>query len=82
MTASHIVIMAELDPVPALVEQAEDRAWRRGQKNAVLCQHLAVEGSVDARLVEVFLEKQKIIHSALDVASLDLSQNKDLLFRG
>lgn len=66
MTAATVVVFAELDWVPAKIEQAEDRAHRRGQKSQVLVQHLAVEGSVDARLIEVLLEKQAVIHDALD----------------
>lgn len=80
MTASSLVVCAELEWVPALVEQFEDRAWRRGQPNSVLCQHLAVEGSVDARLIEVLLQKQAVVHSALDIDALDDEQKKNLLF--
>ena len=70
MTASSHVICAELDWVPAVVEQAEDRTWRRVQQNAVLVQHLAVEGSVDARLVQVLIEKMEITKDALDACNL------------
>jgi SNF2 family DNA or RNA helicase len=83
MTAARIVVIAEPDPVMALVEQAEDRLWRRGQKNAVLCQHLAVEGSTDARMIEIMLEKQAISHAALDIEALKKvgdERKNDLLF--
>jgi SNF2 family DNA or RNA helicase len=66
MTAASTVVFAELDWVPAKIEQAEDRAWRIGQTNAVLIMHLAVENSLDAHLVNVVLEKQAVIHNALD----------------
>jgi SNF2 family DNA or RNA helicase len=79
MTAARFVVMAELDFVAALVEQAEDRAWRRGQQHPVLCQHLAVEGSTDARMVEIFLEKQAISHAALDIEALERSGMKESL---
>jgi SNF2 family DNA or RNA helicase len=72
MTASDWVIFAELDWVPAVIEQAEDRAWRRGQLNAVLVQHLAVEGSVDCRFVEVLIDKMQITHAALDANALSV----------
>ncbi len=72
MTASSTVVCAELDWVPSVMEQAEDRAWRRGQKNAVLVQHLVVEGSLDAHLVEVLLAKQEIVSAALDVSHTDV----------
>jgi len=70
MTAASTVVCAELEWSPYLIEQAEARAWRRGQKNAVLSQHLAVEGSTDARLVEVLLEKEAIVHDALDISAI------------
>ena len=70
MTAGTIVVFAELDWVPARVEQAEDRAHRRGQTEMVLVQHLAVEGSLDVRLVEVLLQKQLVVGAALDHETL------------
>ena len=80
LNASSIVVFAELDWVPALIEQAEDRAWRRGQKNAVLAQHLVVEGSLDAKMVTILMEKQLVSIKALDADHFDLSQSKDLFF--
>jgi len=66
MTASSIVVFAELAWTPAEMSQAEDRAWRHGQKNAVLVQHLVVEDSLDSRMVTVLIEKQKDLDAALD----------------
>lgn len=66
MTASQYVDFAELHWVFDDIEQAEDRAWRRGQKNAVTSRHFVVEGTMDARFVEVMLEKEKINKQGLD----------------
>ncbi len=66
LTASHIVVFAELTWVPAELEQAEDRVWRIGQDNAVLIQHLVVDGSLDARMIEVLVERMDDISRALD----------------
>lgn len=66
MTASSWVIFAEMDWLPSSLEQAEDRAHRRGQTNSVLVQHLVVEGTMDARFVEVILQRQEILNQALD----------------
>lgn len=71
MTAARFVVFAELDWLPSNIEQAEDRAWRRGQKNAVLCQHLVVEGTLDSKFVETLLKKQSISHEILDDSTLD-----------
>lgn len=66
MTASSIVVFAELSWLPNEMEQAEDRAWRIGQLNSVLVQHLVVDGSLDARMAEVLLERMEIMTNALD----------------
>ncbi|AMO44145.1 SNF2 family superfamily II DNA/RNA helicase [Roseobacter phage DSS3P8] len=66
LTRARFVVFAELDWVPALIEQAEDRAWRHGQKNAVLIQHLVVDGSIEARMAMALLEKMGVIFEALD----------------
>ena len=63
--ASHVVF-AELDWVPGNMSQAEDRCHRIGQQDSVLVQHLVVDGSIDARMAEVIVDKQKILDKALD----------------
>jgi hypothetical protein len=66
LTASAHVVFAELDWVPGNVTQAEDRTHRIGQTNAVLVQHLVLEGSLDARMVHILVDKQRVIDEALD----------------
>ena len=66
LTASSHVVMVELDYVPGNVSQAEDRAHRIGQKNAVLVQHLVVEGSLDAKMATMIVEKQAQLDEALN----------------
>lgn len=66
LTRSSHVVFAELDWVPALIEQAEDRAWRHGQKNAVLIQHLVVDGSIESRMAISIVEKMEVIFATLD----------------
>lgn len=66
ITRARFVVFAELDWVPAKIEQAEDRAWRIGQVNAVLVQHLVVDGSIEARMVIALLEKMMVIAEVLD----------------
>ena len=67
LTAASTVIFAELDWVPANLSQAEDRAHRIGQASSVSVYHLVVDGSLDARMASVIVEKQDIIDRALDV---------------
>lgn len=66
MNVSQYVDFAELHWVFDDILQAEDRAWRRGQKNAVTSRHFVVEDTMDARFVEVMLEKEKINEEGLD----------------
>jgi len=66
LTASSHVIFAELDWVPGLVTQAEDRCHRIGQHDSVLVQHMVFEGSLDATMAQTLVEKQHIIDAALD----------------
>jgi len=66
LTRARFVVFAELDWVPALIEQAEDRAWRHGQLNAVLIQHLVVDGSIESRMAVALLEKMGVIAETLD----------------
>lgn len=66
LTRARFVVFAELDWVPALIEQAEDRAWRHGQLNAVLVQHLVVDGSIESRMALALLDKMGVIHDTLD----------------
>lgn len=68
LTASAHVVFAELDWVPGNITQAEDRCHRIGQTDAVLVQHLVLEGSLDARMAEVLVEKQEVLAAALDDA--------------
>lgn len=69
MTRGRFVVFAELDWTPALIEQAEDRAWRHGQKNAVMVQYLIVDGSIEAQLAQTILAKMGVIFEALDAVS-------------
>jgi SWI/SNF-related matrix-associated actin-dependent regulator 1 of chromatin subfamily A len=66
LTAASHVVFAELDWVPAAISQAESRLHRMGQKCNVTVQHLVIDGSLDAKLAAVLLNKQAVIDAALD----------------
>ena len=66
LNASSTVVFAELDWVPANLDQAEDRLHRIGQSSNVLVHHIVFEGSIDARIAQVVVEKQSIIRSILN----------------
>lgn len=78
LTRSAHVVFAELDWVPGNMTQAEDRAHRIGQKNAVLVQHIVLEDSLDERLAESLITKQDVIDRALDVQKTDEEKAAEL----
>lgn len=53
------VVFVEFTWVPGDNEQARDRAWRRGQKNPVLCQFLVYKNSIDRVVLESLFKKQE-----------------------
>lgn len=61
LTAASRVIFVEIYPVPGIMIQAEDRAHRIGQRDSVLVSHVVMDGTIDARLVELLLEKQAVL---------------------
>jgi len=66
LTASSHVVFVEGDWVPGKLAQKEDRTHRIGQKNAVLCTYLVLQGSVDAELMRSNVEKMNVIDMVLD----------------
>ena len=66
LTASSHVVFAELDWTPGNLLQAEDRAHRIGQRDAVLVQHIVLDGSLDARMTELIVSKMGVIAAAVD----------------
>jgi SWI/SNF-related matrix-associated actin-dependent regulator 1 of chromatin subfamily A len=65
LTASSHVIFVELDWVPACMQQAEDRCHRIGQLESVLVQHLVISGSLDERITEILVAKQRVANDIL-----------------
>lgn len=68
LTAASTVVFAEQDWTPGNMKQAEDRLHRIGQTDAVLVQHLVVDGSLDAHMAQTLAAKSDLIGSALDAA--------------
>jgi len=65
--ASH-VIFVEMDWSPLVVQQAEDRCHRVGQKGSVLIQYLYFQNTIDEHLVGVLAAKQSAVTAAIDEA--------------
>lgn len=66
LTAASHVVAGELDWRPGIMSQCEDRCHRYGQRDSVFIQHLVLDGSIDARMAKVIVDKQDVIDRALD----------------
>lgn len=78
LTAASHVVFAELDWTPARVTQAEDRCHRIGQTDSVLVQHLVLEGSLDAMMAQMIVDKQDVADRALDKAGKPIEAQKQV----
>jgi len=62
----NTVVFAELDWTPSLVDQAESRLQRIGQKNTVWVYHIVANDSIDSRIVKLMMEKEAVSKEILD----------------
>ncbi len=60
------IVFAELDWVPGVITQAEDRCHRIGQEKSLLVQHLVASNSMDSNMAKRIVTKQKSIQKALN----------------
>ena len=67
LTAADHAVFAELDWVPSTITQAEDRIHRIGQQEAVLIQHIVFQGSLDQKMADLIVDKQRIADESLDL---------------
>lgn len=65
VVSSHVVVV-ELPWDPSQAEQAEDRAHRIGQLNAVTVHYLLVNGSIECLMIDALLAKQEVIEKILN----------------
>jgi len=61
LTKAEIVIMNSLDWVPGNHEQAEDRAYRIGQKETVNIYYMLIDDTIDTLVWNILNEKKKVI---------------------
>lgn len=62
----NIIVFAELDWTPSLVDQAESRLQRIGQKNTVWVYHIVANDSIDSRIIKLMMDKEAVSKSILD----------------
>jgi len=65
LTAAEVVIMNDLSFVPAEHAQAEDRAYRYGQKNNVLVYYPLFENTIEGAIYDILTRKKQIINTVM-----------------
>ena len=65
LTAAEVVIMNDLSFVPAHHSQAEDRAYRYGQKNSVLVYYPVFENTIEVNIYNILQKKKNIIDQVM-----------------
>jgi SWI/SNF-related matrix-associated actin-dependent regulator 1 of chromatin subfamily A len=79
LTAAETVIMNDLSFVPAHHSQAEDRAYRYGQKNNVLVYYPVFENTVEMIVYNILQKKKNIIDQVMGDGEYSESFSKDLI---
>jgi SWI/SNF-related matrix-associated actin-dependent regulator 1 of chromatin subfamily A len=79
LTAGEVVVMNDLSFVPAHHSQAEDRAYRYGQKNSVLVYYPVFENTVEKIIYNILQKKKGIIDQVMGDGEYSESFSKDLL---
>jgi len=79
LTAGEVVIMNDLSFVPAHHSQAEDRAYRYGQKNSVLVYYPVFENTVEKIIYNILQKKKGVIDQVMGDGEYSESFSKDLL---
>jgi SNF2 family DNA or RNA helicase len=65
LTAADTVIMNDLSFVPADHSQAEDRAYRYGQKNSVLVYYPVFENTIEMTIYNILQKKKDVIDQVM-----------------
>jgi SWI/SNF-related matrix-associated actin-dependent regulator of chromatin subfamily A-like protein 1 len=65
LTSAEVVIMNDLSFVPAEHAQAEDRAYRYGQKSNVLVYYPLYENTIEGAIYDILNKKKQIIRTVM-----------------
>jgi SWI/SNF-related matrix-associated actin-dependent regulator 1 of chromatin subfamily A len=72
-TAADTVIFLDLPWSPSDLKQAEDRAHRIGQKNAVTVKYLIARGTLEEEILRLLQAKEKLLRGSLDGSAEDIN---------
>src|SRR4029077_2394342 len=83
LTAGSHVIFQDLDWVPANLAQAEDRAYRLGQKSRVTVEYILAARSLDGYVAQLLEAKMELIKAveADEVPNLSILQDLEAKLR-
>jgi|TARA_B100001093_G_C26854825_1_gene1026877 SNF2 family DNA or RNA helicase len=79
LTSADTVIMNDLSFVPADHSQAEDRAYRYGQKNSVLVYYPVFENTIEKTIYNILQKKKDIIDQVMGDGEYSESFGKELV---
>jgi SWI/SNF-related matrix-associated actin-dependent regulator 1 of chromatin subfamily A len=81
LTEAEVVIMNDLDFVPANHAQAEDRAYRIGQESTVNVYYPIFEDTVDIMMYEMLQNKREIISTIMGEEHEEMDISRDFIKR-
>jgi SWI/SNF-related matrix-associated actin-dependent regulator 1 of chromatin subfamily A len=79
LTKAEVVIMNDLDFVPANHAQAEDRAYRIGQESTVNVYYPIFEDTVDIMMYEMLQNKRQVISTIMGEEHEEIDISTDLI---
>lgn len=79
LTAAQIVIMNDLDFVPANHAQAEDRAYRIGQDKTVNIYYPIADNTLDVQIFNILQKKKDIINTVMGEVTETLDISEDII---
>ena len=65
LTAAEVVIFNDLSFVPSDMSQAEDRAFRIGQKKSVSCIYPIYENTIERKIFNIVNNKKSVIDTVM-----------------
>lgn len=81
LTAASYVLFLEYGWNPGVMDQAEDRAYRIGQKNAVSVYWMSGEDTIDEASIAIIEGKRKVVSAVTDGGDNDIEQVRDYLLK-
>lgn len=73
---ANYVVFAELDWSPSQMQQAEDRAYRIGQKKNVTVYYLFAKNTIDEAITSHVVKKMQVINAVIDDIEIEAEQEK------